>query len=318
MRRARLITLGILVIILLGAVFVVRPILENRREQASIEAAYATPLAAPDGPLRVFHLGHSLVGRDMPFMLEQLAGPGHAHASQLGWGASLRDHWSPDRPVNGFDTENAHDRFRPAHEAIGSGSYDAVVLTEMVELRDAIRFHDSATYKSLWADLARDASPDTRVYLYETWHRLDDPDGWLDRIDSDYVSLWQGGILAEDVKTSGAGRATRVIPAGQVMAAFVRRVEAQGGVGNVTDRTALFRRNDDGTQDMIHLSDLGSYLVALTHYAVLYNRSPLGLPAALSRADGSPAEAPTADAARLMQTTVWDVVQKLPETGVGS
>ncbi len=45
---------------------------------------YETPLPAPEGPLTVFHLGHSLVGRDMPAMLAQLAGHG-SHASQLGW-----------------------------------------------------------------------------------------------------------------------------------------------------------------------------------------------------------------------------------------
>ena len=32
-----------------------------------------------------------------------------------------------------------------------------------------------------------------------------------------------------------------------------------------------------------------AYLVALTHYAVLYRQSPVGLPHALSRADGTPA-----------------------------
>ena len=72
------------------------------------------------------------------------------------------------------------------------------------------------------------------------------------------------------------------------MAEFVRRIEAQGGVGNINSREALFARQDNGDLDMIHLSDLGEYLVAVTHYAVLYNRSPIGLPAQLNRADGSP------------------------------
>ena len=42
-------------------------------------------------------------------------------------------------------------RFREAHDAIGSGDYDAVILTEMVELRDAIRYHDSARALVDWA-----------------------------------------------------------------------------------------------------------------------------------------------------------------------
>lgn len=318
LRRARFITLTILVLILLGALFVLRPMINENRQKSLLESAFSAPLKPPERPLQVYHLGHSLVGRDMPYMLQQMAGQGHGYASQLGWGVSLRDHWEPERPVNGFVEENDHPRFRPAVDAIQSGAYDVLILTEMVELRDAIRYHDSPTYTALWADLARAASPETQVYMYETWHRLDDPDGWLQRLDSDFEELWQMKVLAPGISRSGNDRALRMIPAGQVMAAFVRRVEAQGGVGNVSDRTALFRRNEDGTQDMIHLSDLGNYLVALTHYAVLYQRAPIDLPRQLLRADGSMAIAPTQNAADLMQTTVWDVVSSLPQTGIGS
>lgn len=62
-----------------------------------LSALYATPLPQPSGPMSVFHLGHSLVGRDMPAMLAQLAG--HDHASQLGWGTPLKAHWEPDEPI---------------------------------------------------------------------------------------------------------------------------------------------------------------------------------------------------------------------------
>ncbi len=72
----------------------------------TIAAAYATPLPPPEGPLSVYHLGHSLVGRDMPAMLAQLGGAGHDYALQLGWGTSLKEHWEPDQPINGFETEN--------------------------------------------------------------------------------------------------------------------------------------------------------------------------------------------------------------------
>ena len=121
----------------------------------------------------------------MPAMLAQLAPQGHDYASQLGWGTSLREHWEPDVPVNGFDTENAHDKFRAARDGIASGDFDAVVLTEMVEITDAIRYHDSADYLARWASLAHEATPSARIYLYETWHHTDDPAGWFDRIDTD-------------------------------------------------------------------------------------------------------------------------------------
>ncbi|MDX1786098.1 MAG: hypothetical protein R3210_08205 [Roseovarius sp.] len=281
-----------------------------------VSAAYAAPLPAPEAPLRVFHLGHSLVGRDMPAMLAQLAGDGHRYESQLGWGTSLKEHWEPGQPINGFEAENDHQRYRDAREAIGSGDYDAVVLTEMVEIRDAIKYHDSARYLRKWAALARQADPAPRLYLYESWHHLDDPKGWLARLDMDLGQYWEDELLLRDLEAGADYPPMRVIPAGQVLAHFVRSVETMGGLENVQTREDLFQRREDGSLDTIHVNDLGAYLVALTHYAVLYHRSPLGLPYQLQRADGSAAEAPGPQVAELMQKTVWEVVSHYPKTGV--
>ncbi|MCR9125432.1 MAG: hypothetical protein NXH82_04840 [Rhodobacteraceae bacterium] len=285
---------------------------------AQVDAVYATPLPAPDRPMRVFHLGHSLVSRDMPAMLAQLAPAGHGYDSQLGWGTSLQEHWYPEMPILGFDVENDHPRFRAAREAIASGEYDALVMTEMVEIRDAIRYRDSGTYLHKWAEFARGTNPGMRLYLYESWPELDDPEGWLARLDLDLGRYWEERILFHDLVRSraDANAAIHVIPAGQAMAAFVRALEARGGVDNIADRTDLFAKTPEGAQDMIHVNDLGAYLVALTHYAVLYHRSPVGLPHALRRADGTEAVAPGPAAARLMQETVWQVVTRYAKTGV--
>lgn len=303
-------------VLALGGAFGVFTFLKRRRGVEAAEALYANPLPRPEGALKVFHLGHSLVGRDMPAMLAQLAGAGHGYHSQLGWGASLRDHWEPDVPVNGFAEENAHPQFRPAKEAVGSGEYDAVVLTEMVEIADAVRYHDSADYLARWAGLAWQANPRTRIYLYETWHHTDDTDGWLLRIDRDLRKYWQGRVKYPALVSGDAP--IHLIPAGQVKAAFVRAVEAQGGLDGMTSVDDLMARNADGTVDTIHFNDLGAYLVALTHYAVLYHRSPVGLPHQLNRADGTPADAPSPAVAALMQRTVWEVTLRHPETGVAA
>lgn len=287
-------------------------------DPAELNALYTQPLPAPTKPLRVFHIGHSLVGRDMPVMLEQLAGTGHDHRSQLGWGASLRSHWEPDVPINGFEQENAHPRYQDATEAVKSGRFDVLVLTEMVEIKDAIKYHDSAKYLRNWTRLARAAKPTTRVYLYETWHALDDPQGWLKRLDEDLPLHWERELLAKAQSRGDTDAPIYVIPAGQVMARFVRTIEQMGGLPGVSSRQDLFRLNEDGSRDMIHINDLGSYLVALTHYAVLYQRSPLGLPHQLVRADGTPAIAPGVEVAKLMQEIVWEVVSTYPKTGVPS
>ena len=287
---------------------------QMRKGALAARALHDVPLEPPDGPMRTFHLGHSLVGRDMPAMLAQLAG--HAYESQLGWGTPLRDHWDPDRTIAGFGPENDHPRFRDARAAVGSGDYDAVVMTEMVELRDAIRYHDSATTLARWAELARAANPEVRLYLYETWHHLDDPAGWAARIAQDLPDLWKARVLHPAIAASG--QAIHLVPGGQVLAAFVARIEAEGGIDGIARAADLFAVTPEGTPDTIHLNDLGAYLVALTHYAVLYHRDPTGLPHALTRADGTPARAPAAEAARAMQAVVWDVVTRHPETGVAA
>ncbi|MDE4131500.1 hypothetical protein PXK00_00130 [Phaeobacter sp. QD34_3] len=271
-------------------------------------------LAAPEQPLKVFHLGHSLVGPVMPHMLAQLAPDGHSWNSQLGSGTSLKEHWEPDAPIRDFDLVNQAPIWRDAKEAIGSGEYDAVVLTEMVELRDAVKYFGSAKYLRRWARLARAASPDARIYLYETWHHLDDPDGWQARIDADLERLWLGKVLGSDSRRNPK-RPVYLIPAGQVLAAVAGAINA-GKVEGVADISELFAKTPDGLQDTIHINDLGAYVVALTHYAVLYHRSPVGLPHELSRPDGGAAEAFSARAAKTLQEIVWQVVQSLPRTGL--
>ncbi len=270
---------------------------------------YEEPLAPPEVPLNVYHLGHSLVGKDMPAMVAQLAGTGHSYNSQLGWGANLREHWEPDVPVSGFEQENTHQEFRDPHEALGSGEYDAVVLTEALPIRSAIKYQDPQKYLHKWAVAAWTGNPETRVYLYESWHGLDVEEGWLTRLDQDLELYWEGEILLRALAYEDVNNPIYVIPVGQVMAAFARRVEKENGIGPIQTHEDLF-------SDDIHFNDYGAYLVALTHYAVLYGRSPVGLSHKLKRWDGSAAVSPGQEAARAMQETVWDVVTSYPPSGV--
>lgn len=278
-------------------------------DKASIDKLYTKPLPPADKALSVYFIGHSLVGRQMPAMLAQLAGNGHSYASQLGWGAELEAHWEPDIELSGGDVENAHEFFREAHEAVGSGDYDVVVLTEKVEIKDSIKYHKSWNYLALWAETAWTSNPDARVYLYETWHTLDDAEGWLERLDRDLSRYWEGEILDRALAVDRLERPIYVIPGGQVMARFVREVQKLGGVEGIKSEADLF-------EDNIHFNDIGAYLIALTHYAVIYGKSPIGLPHELKSFDNSPAKSPGPVAASLMQNVVWEVVTSYPRTGV--
>lgn len=283
-------------------------------------ALYTRPLAAPQSSQTVYHLGHSLVGHDVPAFIAQLAAsagfPDHHYNSQLGWGTSLREHWDPAHPVNGFEDMNATQAWRDPHEALASGAYDSFIMTEMVELNDAIRWHASARHAALWAAKARAGRPDIRIYMYESWPHLTTLQDWLHRLDTDPETLWEGTILAQAMAQPDTG-VIHVIPVGRVMAALTRAVAAQGGVAGMADHTDLFARTPSGDLDPIHLNDLGNYLVALTHFAVLYHHDPRGMPRELQRTDGNAANAPPAELARLMQDSVWSVIRSLPVTGLG-
>ena len=277
---------------------------------AEFDALYAEAPLPPDAPLRVYHIGHSLVGHDMPMMLQQLVGEGHRFESQLGWGANMNEHWDKDIPVKGFAESNVHPEHRDPHEAVGSGDYDAIVITEAVEIRGALKWSDPIYFLREIAVAGWEARPDVHVYFYETWHNLDDEEGWLERLDRDLGLYWEGEILRRSLAYDNVTNPIYVIPGGQVMAAVTRAIEAQGGVGPIKDRNDLF-------YDTIHFNDYGAYLMALTHYAVLYGRSPVGLPhTGLSKFDATVAEDPGPEAALLMQEIVWDVVTSYAPTGV--
>ena len=55
----------------------------------------------------------------------------------------------------------------------------------------------------------------SQVYLYETWHNLDDPEGWLERIDADLERHWLDDLL-RPAMARGAGD-IHLIPGGQVL-----------------------------------------------------------------------------------------------------
>ena len=169
-----------------------------------------------------------------------------------------------------------------------------------------------AAYLARWVLAAQAGNPDARIYLYETWHRLDDRQGWLQRIDGDLERLWLRRLLYPAVRQAGP---IRLIPGGQVMAAAVRAIEA-GQVPGLSRREDLFAQDAEGRADPIHFNDIGAWLMALTHFAVLYHRSPAGLPHRLLRADGQSAVPPPDAAAAVLQEVVWRTVSRYPDTGL--
>ena len=287
--------------------------------RADFEALYETALSAPKDGLRVFHLGHSLVNRNMPDMVRQFAEQRdfqHGYESQIGWGTPLKSHWEPKEEIFGFEKENAHARYRDVSEALKSGSYDAFVMTEMVEIKDAIEYFESAEYAHNFAALAREGRSDIRVYLYETWHNVDDPEGWRTRLEKDRARYWEDGILRPALAYESPPLPIYVIPVGQVFAEIAREIEA-GKLMGLANVEALFAKTDEGTLDTIHVDHLGNYIAALTHFATLYHQSPEGLAADVTLYDEEAEfSVPNEQLKQKLQQIVWRVVNTDPLSGV--
>lgn len=281
-----------------------------------VDKLYANPVAKPTTPLTLYHLGHSLVGRDMPAMLKQLAGDGHDYRIQLGWGTSLRDHINPDFSINGFEQENDHPFYQDYSEALESKTFDAFVFTEMVEIQDAIKYFDSVKYAAQLVQQIQESSPGTAIYFYESWHEVTDPTGWVNRLDEDLETYWLGGILDKALAKLETPAPVYVIPVGQVLSAFFKAVDQRGGVEGISQPEDIFARTDTGELDPIHMNDVGMYLVALVHYAVLYQETPEGKPFRLLKATGEAAVAPSQEAAELMQQITWQVVSQFRRSGI--
>ncbi|MES2665273.1 MAG: hypothetical protein V4712_04185 [Pseudomonadota bacterium] len=246
----------------------------------------------------ILFVGHSLVGPTLPTLVEagllQMGQPGVVQAQIIN-GAPLRYNWDNSANAEGVD----------ARAVLATGKVDALILTEAIPLAGHVQFNDTAGRIAAFAGLAREANPDVRVYLYETWHSLasgsgvavpDDPGGgvpWRQRITDD-LALW----------ASVAGPGVQIIPAGQAMGLLADEIAA-GRVPGITSIRDMF-------SDDIHPNGKGLYFVALVHLAVLTGKSPEGLPPKLTRAWPSRDAVLTDEQAAVLQRVAWAAVQAFP------
>lgn len=252
----------------------------------------------------IVFVGHSLIGTGLPPLVDggfRAMGEPVTVEAQIINGAPLKYNWDNSASNDTLDAR-AHLR---------RGGTDILILTEAIPLAGHIEWNDTAGQVAAFAGLAREARPDTRVYLYETWHSLasapgavipDDPGGgvpWRERIDAD-LALWQGVVDQVNARL-GAADAVRLIPAGQAMGLAADAI-GRGEVPGLSDIRDLF-------SDDIHPNGRGFYLVAMTHLAAITGKSPEGLPAKLTRVWQDRASILTDEQALALQRIAWAAVQ---------
>lgn len=259
-----------------------------------------TPAPTADGArssANIFFLGHSLLGWDVPTLVEQFAaaqGLTFSFDIAIGIGANLAWQWGhPERAQGDNPRTN-----------LGAQPYDVLVLTEAIPIVNQLRYADSVENALNFMELAHAQNPNVQVYLYETWEHREN-NRWRSEIPAMRAHYDQ---ILDGVNARFAGRDMLIIPGGQAMGALVDRIRA-GGVPGIQNEGALF-------SDNIHLTSLGWYFISCVHYATIYQRTPVGVPVDLLNRFEQPFEGPSARAAAIMQQIAWDVVSGDPRSGI--
>jgi hypothetical protein len=256
---------------------------------------------------KVLFVGHSLVGPDLPLMVEgALVRQGDTAATveaQVINGASLRYSW--DNADEG-EALNARERLL--------AGVDVLVLTEAVPLAEQISWNDTVGQIVAFGQLARKANPDTRLYVYETWHSLKSGPStviegdagagvpWRDRIVAD-APVWRD--LAAKASAQIGGQAVQVIPAAQALLALDSAIAA-GEVPGIESLKDLF-------SDDIHPNGKGWYFLALVHAAAISGQDVSDLPTLFTRTWPSRDAIVTEAQARVFRRIAQDVVAAQPQ-----
>jgi len=99
-----------------------------------------------------------------------------------------------------------------------------------------------------------------------------------------------------------------IVPAGQAVIALRKRIRL-GKAGGLRTQTELFR-------DRVgHPAESLQVLVAYCHYAVIYRRSPVGLPIPKLMANAHKPEW-NETTVRVLQEVAWEAVTQHPQSGV--
>jgi hypothetical protein len=214
---------------------------------------------------------------DHPFP-EQLSRIGAARDSPLQWerhyipGSSIRDR--SDIPVP-------------------EGVYDASLITEQHGLISSMVWSDTVRQLRAWHDRMIAKNPEAVTFFYVPWLSIDDkndPRRWI-AYERAASHVWQCIVTRINMDLAQQGRKDRIatIPANLALAYLVERLQAGELIPNAAQPS--FRVSVDSLiRDNVHLTELGSFYVALISYASMTGDSLEDVP-------GSPQERFLADVA---------------------
>jgi hypothetical protein len=263
--------------------------------------------------LRVFTVGHSFHIWLSPLLAAEVAEAGmqgHEAKSMGLAGSTVIECW--DVP----NSKNTHKQppVNTAKEALTAGTVDVLTLSPIWMPDEGI---------DDFAKLGLEKNPNLRITVQEFWMPNDtyEPKYPLEThkkptVDHDAVDLAAlkkaQDAYDHDVETYVAGvnkklgkNAIFIVPVGRAVLALRHKVAA-GQAPGITKQSELFRDPWGHPQPPIEM------LSVYCHYAVIYKRSPIGLPMP-KRLQGTYRN----DALnRLLQELAWNAVQECPMSGV--
>lgn len=296
------------------------PLFPDRRSVlaglAVLPALAATPLRAEPVQrpfnLRIVMSGHSLTD-PIPEPLDMMV--------KAAGGAESRGMLIDKSTIPGSPAEHRWNTtpIEPVDAKRDIGKYDVLVLTERVPVRPTLQWHGSDKIALSWFEHAwknGNGGKGAETILYASWISVisgpGNEDKWdmqderlipfRERLDLE-MGAWQQ--IADYVNTNRPTGTPpmRVIPGPKIMGAVHDAIQA-GTAPGLTEMKDLF-------EDDIHVNAMGTYLITLAHYAVIYGRDPREIP----NLRGNPGW-PTHEQADWMKALVWDVLRAYPDSGL--
>jgi len=244
----------------------------KRRDE--VHALYSGHSLTDDIPEAMTDIARSL-GRKLEFEFQSI---GYSSLRDRTRGTDLKSEaWTGYRTGKNRRGEGLHiasELERPTQLSPGA-RYDALVVTERHDLPKTAVQAQTATYLVDIAKHAWAGNPDADVFFYHVWMPIDvnDPLRWV-QYERSQRKLWECVASRANLTSKGGNQRIRVLPGASALADLVGEMW-RGSVPGLTqltpvDRVKLLFRDD------VHLSAIGTYFLALVHYAALYGQSPHG------------------------------------------
>lgn len=241
----------------------------------------------------VFWSGHSLTDPPIPEMVAEISA---SLGVPMRWnrhsmaGASLQartrgrpanpNGWDGYRQGNNRDTVGM-DVAEEFHTAVtvGGNGYDTLIITEVHDFLWSLLRGDTVRLLRHYHERFLDGNERGQSFFYQSWLNVYDhaqPQPWID-YERAAAPIWQCIVTRVNTSLEAEGRSDRLrfLPASLGLTHLVETATTGNGVPGITS-DSVSQTMQRIFRDTVHLTDTGSYFIALVTYAFIENQSPAG------------------------------------------